>query len=357
MKKIWIITLAALVGAGFAGCSKDKKNDGPVGTATLVVKLNETVLARSLDDAATRGPLALDLPTSEIFIVDVNGNIPGHFPLTAAASDGTGQVVGEVPLTSRVYVVANIPTADYTRISTISTLASLKSATSLISLQQNRVPVAANQHGLEVSISRDPGDPSRATAELNISPVISRLELGGIQGGTDSRGSITGFTVSGIYIDHFFDKFNYSGGGTDEVIFENIGDLPTWPLRDEGEWESVDNVAQPDNNKVWAYNVAAGGLPLVIVKLTDITWIPTGGTEQDYPGEYYVTVTGYANTTVFRPGQVYRIGNIDQDTGNSDFVFTPEHLGAEPHEESAELEIIVNNIGWTLVDESVIIGD
>lgn len=358
MKQIATIAIVALVGFGFAGCKKDK-NDGPVGEATLVVKLYETnVAVRGIEDPATTGPLALNLSTSEIFIIDANGNVDDHVQLTADATTNSGQVIGQVTLDSKIYVVANIPSSDYTRISQMSRLENIKAATSLIALQQGVVPVAANQNGQEASIMADVDDPTRATAELSLVPVISRLEIGAIQGGNDSEGEITGFTVEGIYIDRFFDKFTYSGGGEDEVIFENVADLTTWALKDEDSWPSDgDNIARPDDDQVWAYNVAAGGLPLIIVKLSDITWIPTGGVEQDRPGTYYLTVTGYRSTTVFAPGQVYRVGLVNQTTGDSDFTFGPENLGITPNETPLDLTLTVHNIGWTLVDDGVIIGN
>ena len=360
MKKIQILALAAIAGLGFAGCVNDggSRQSDTTGEAMLVVKLSDGTprkVVRSIEDAAVQGALTLDLPNSEIFIIDANGNVKKHVQLESNATNGVGQVIGNVTLDSKVYVVANMPATEYTRISTLGTLAEIKKASSLISLQQGVVPVAINDGGNAVGVTVDPSDATKATADLTLVPAIARLEVGAIQCGSDATGQITEFTVTGIYVDKYYNKFTYSGNGEGEVVLQNVAELATWGLKDDAGWEAVSGVAKPADGKVWAYNVAAGNCPLIIVRLSGIKWIPAGLTERDLAGDYYLTVTGYKNARTFVAGQVYRVGKLNQAGDASDFVFTPRHLGATPNESEVDLTLTVHNIGWTLNDDQVIL--
>ncbi len=129
-------------------------------------------------------------------------------------------------------------------------------------------------------------------------------------------------------------------------------------MRDDAGWASDPTTVQaaPANGDVWAYNVAAGNTPLIIVKLNNIRWIPTGQSETALTGDYYLTVTGYDNISTFVAGQVYRVGMINTGTGDSDFLFTPDNLGTEPNEEEVELTLNVTNVGWTLNTNRPVFG-
>ena len=69
-------------------------------------------------------------------------------------------------------------------------------------------------------------------------------------------------------------------------------------------------------NRIWAYNVAAGSRPLLIVRLENVM---IGSTPQ--AGPLYLMVSSYGGTTEFKAGKIYRIQTL---------AFTEENLAIAP---------------------------
>ncbi len=144
------------------------------------------------------------------------------------------------------------------------------------------------------------------------------------------------YEVTGVFVDDYFPEFNYVGGGVgtifsqgDDTTFTGIGDTGSWTADASGV-----AVAGPAG-EVWAYNLAAGSVPRLIVRVVE-----AGGETK------FITVTGYTGVTSFKPGYIYRINNIE---------FTGENLTEEPNQEDVSLSVKVSITEWKLEEPDAIL--
>ena len=106
------------------------------------------------------------------------------------------------------------------------------------------------------------------------------------------------------------------------------------------------------NTQVWAYNVASGALPRLILKLENVKYTPDGEPEEDITGgPYFVTVGSYNDgaLTSFERGKIYKLNNLK---------FNKQHLGGTPNMTNVTLTATVDIIEWVIDDiEADLIGE
>jgi hypothetical protein len=205
-------------------------------------------------------------------------------------------------------------------------------------------------------------DPAVYESSVTLSPLVSRLELVSVKGGTDDEdGVITGFDVTGVYVDDYYSDFDYTGFGAgtrkqqgQSTTFTGIGDGDDFSATNvSGVW-----TANPTAGKVWAYNVAPSPAftspvkpvtPRLLIELKNVKHTPDGGTEQTLTnatgGTFYLTVTGYNSDSdfAFKRGKIYRIG-----TASNPFVFDKDDLGLTPNPTNVNMFVEVEIQEWIL---------
>lgn len=321
-----IMAVAALT-LGLISCSND--NDGVTGEQYVSVKIPvmNQPQTRALEDAGKVAAGTIKLKNGHIFVLDAIGNVLHNETLNVSQATSTGQVLSStVSTNSRIFVIANIPTSDVSTVSGLRSLSAINAATSLMTTQSDYTEAAlANVNNVPASIT--PGADNTASANVSINPLISRLELTQVK----ASGDITAFDVTGVYIDDYYPSFTYGGLYSGDIVsqgtsttFNGIGDV--------GTWAASGLIAAPASNKVWAHNVASGGLPRFIIRIENVKWNPglsSGGGSGEVPlvGTYYLTVTGYnnGNLTTFERGKIYRIGAVNG------IEFDQDDLGLAPN--------------------------
>ncbi len=370
------VALAAMV---FASCSNeqnDSLDDGANKPAHLSIKLAGVVNSnslRSIEAAGTDTTGTILLENGHIFILTPTGTVTHDEPLKVdEATNGTGQrLLQDVPSDSRVYIIGNIP-ADVD-VDALNTLANIQEAVGAMTSQTNyRKAALANAEGTPVQITlngnpfdNDPVTTVEATVTVSINPVISRLELGRVTGSE----KVTGFTVEGVYVDNWYPSFTYgglfSGAAFDQkqdttFTLNTLKDVGIWPATSANSNDLVTNpfYAISKVDSVWAYNVAAGGLPRLIIKLTNVSYMVdhdkdtnTAEIEVTDPATLYLTVTGYTDTdgpiTEFKRGRIYNIGGNTDGDGKG-IVFDPDDTGLTPNPVGVTLDVTVGIKEWEI---------
>jgi hypothetical protein len=389
MKKL-CFAMTALAVLAMTGCAKENAGNG--GTATeetkLVVKISADGAGkmRGIESPATNSATdlqgAIDFDRSEIFIIDHNGMVVDHAPLTSDATTTGQQYPNMVANNVSVFVVANMPASDYNSVTTTTSLtaAALTGyAASMVDLNGDdgeswKTVTLANDTGLPTAIGTMTA--GAASVSVSISPVVSRLELVQVEAepyttNSNSTPFITDFKVCGVWVDDFFPRYTFDGRGmgsgttaqpTDLMnIDQDVTALDDWAedykMGDIAEWESAGSpaVVSPDDTQtaavteLWGYNVAADALPRLVLHITGVKYTIDGTTVlDDLAGDdYYLTVTGYtvsgAPLTAFTRAHVYRIG-----TSSNPLVFGMDDLGAVPNANTGTLTVNVSVLGWTI---------
>ena len=339
-----------------------KLTGASVSGATRAVEASGTV---DTENNLTDGHIFILLPdgetiyTSKPFTSDDVDNMEG----------GTYNFGGEkIPATSKVFVVGNIP--DGMNMMAYYTLTEVKEASAAISAYAGtsgktyqEVPLT-NRGGTVAGLDIAGGV---ATAEIDLAPVISRVELHKITGGS----SVETFTVTGVFLTDVYSDFTL-GGSYDGTEFkqpaepEDEGGLVTTGgthTYDAGSWMATSAVADTapyyatpettpgSSGEVWAYNVAAGSLPLIWIRLENITTL--NGTEDVLTaGPKYLKITKYTTdsgstqVTEFEPGVIYSIANI---------VFTPGNLGIA--NENVTITANVEKVNWVPQSTDPVVPD
>ncbi|MDR2894659.1 MAG: hypothetical protein LBU97_04280 [Alistipes sp.] len=362
--------LAALAAVTlFASCSKEGgASDAEKGQVVIRIPgVKTSPDTRAVGDPALTAAGTIQLLDGHIFVIDAAGAVIHEEPLiVSAASTDPGQKLSEqVPADSRVYVLGNIPEDDRATLIAQTTFNGIKTASSLMATQTAyKTAALANSTGLPSNITlrtaATADDPAIYEAKVHIKPLISRLEIVALQGGVDAAGGrITGFDVTGVFLDSYFSHFTYDGFGSGsqhlqgtEETFTGIGDSDTWSaaINGTGVWiASPDNTLTSPVKEAWVYNVAPSPVltsvvPRVIIRLENIKHTPSGGVQADVPGTHYLTIYGYDGVDAFERGKIYRIGVM----GDNDLIFNLDHLGETPNASTVELYVRVYIDEWVL---------
>ncbi len=359
MKNIKIFAMAALAAFALSSCSEGTKIE--TGKTQLKIKISSLKAApqtRFLDDAGITGELELN--DGYIFVVDATGNVVHSEAIVLSEVNGVGQTLKEnstpkeFASDSRVYILGNVP-SDVT-VGNLATWADIQAEVSNVTNNTDYTDAAlANSDGALASINIVADGEAEVTVSLT--PLYSRMELAKVIGGEQ----ITGFSIVGVYVDEYYKEFTMTGAysGTkkeqgkdldfDQVVTEGLGSLGPWnAVEVAGSYEAV-----ADDDKVWAFHMAAGSVPRFTIELNNITYeVEDPNNEGSFvpgtvDGSRYITVTGYSDaasklpTGVFERGHIYKIGDIE---------FGLEHLGITPNIEAVTITVDVNVIDWVPVN-------
>lgn len=393
MKKNLLMT-AALAAMVLASCSQD--NGAEISTnakpAQLSIKLagvvNSSTRAIEVPGVETEG--TIELENGHIFVLNPAGNVTYNEALDVDAAMGVaGQTLAkDVASDSRVYILGNIP-ADATIVpANLTSLTEIQAASDAMTTvemigstatQSYMTAPLANVGGTPATIllngvtdaDPDTGDTVvEATATVTINPLISRIELGKVTGNE----WVAAFTVAGVYVDDWYPSFTYGGSFAGKMFQQKTGtDFTLNTLKDEGTWAAVGVdtdeepttanlfVATPDaTGSVWAHNVAAGGLPRLLIKLTGVKYYPedlntklpiTDAAAEDLQvqsGDLYLTVTSYTGVTTFERGKIYNIGGDTEGDGDG-ITFGPDDTGKTPNPGNVTLNVTVKITEWDVV--------
>lgn len=358
--------MAAAAATILASCSKEPNtNTGDASNGQVIVKLADVHPATRAIQAPGQ-EVAATLSSGYVFVFGPTGDfVHGEtLNVTDAKSNNGQKLTAVVPSDSRVYVVGNVPggytTANLEAIfgSDEPIQADVLAAMSAMSTQTDYTKAAlANKAGTPAAITQKTpataSNPAVYVADIILTPLFSRLELVAIQGGMDEdEGVITGFDVTGVYVDEYYENFTYAGKAAGNKWMQNQSTVFTGNIGDKGTWTATDVndvwIADTGSTNVWAYNVASGGavIPRLIIELKNIKYTPKGSVEEPIVGTYYLTVTSYSGVTTFERGKIYRIGTI----GKNDFTFSKDDLGITPNPTNVELVVTVEIDEWEVVE-------
>ncbi|MDR1671217.1 MAG: hypothetical protein LBR57_01715 [Alistipes sp.] len=336
MKKI-LVAVIALGAVAFASCSRDTGVKTLSGEPLLSLNIK---LEGMTDPGATRMTEAagqtgqLVLSNGHIFVIDPAGTVIANAVMNVTtATSAAGQTVNAAVATnSRVYILGNIPSnVDVTTLTTFERIR--QTAVTISTSQQNnyRNAAMANTSGQPAAITVS-GTTGSVTVEIN--PLYSRLELNEVRGGP----TITGFTVTGVFVDSYFPSFTLTGDSSGPIRYQSQSTNFAGVMGDTGNWVATgaagNMFAVPAAGQVWAYHMASADLPRIIVRLENVT---TTGTPQ--PGTRYLTVTGYSGQapTRFERGRIYQITSL---------TFTDQQLAATPNPTHVPITVIVRQVDW-----------
>lgn len=352
---------------GLAGCAKDAANvnKGGLGTDKLSIRISNPSL-RSIEDPATTGNITVSGTNAWIFIANATGNIVKEVALDYSTASSTGQTITGIPEdAASVFIVANV-----TKPADVTTLSKIKEAVYNVADYANyKTTPLANATG-EAGLIDPPattGDP--ATVSVQLSPVISRIELTKVRAtanGTDTTDpgyiKITGFNVTGVYLNGYYKKFMLTSAASGDVIDGTdlaLGDAGTWTAAADAV-VSTDFSAVAAAGKVWAHNVVAQGTPRLIIRIEGVTATDGSGapitnildasTPDDLTDEVALAgQTFYLSMHASNPynevsgnferGKVYQINEL---------VFSADNLFTVPQLEDLDLLINVSIKDWVL---------
>jgi len=362
MKTRIILAIAAVAFAiGFAGCNKE--NAGVPSSAEMTqlsIRINGVVSTRAVElpGSGTKGTIQVPAGNNHtVFVISPQGDVVKYVNLDVnEATSPAGQVLpASVRADSRIYIICNIPAEDVATIQTLTTFNAIKAAASQMATQSDYTQVAlANLTGEPVGFNAVDG---KATVNITISPLVSRLELMKVRATANANGdAISAFTVTGVYVDDYYPAFTYTGGGSGTPFAQGQGDTFTG-IGDTGEWIAAGTplAAMPDAGKLWAHQVASKGVPRFIIRLEDVKYIPNGGSEIALTETYYLTVSGYTSginpVTNLERGKIYRIGS------SNGIAFTYDDLSLVPNPIDINLTVMVSIEEWEIEDTDVVIGN
>lgn len=353
MRNIFLlITIAAIVFT-FVSCSQDNS-----GTKDETINLTVRITNTSISGRAVEAPgtaVAATLTDGWIFLVSsTTGNVVRSVELNVGealqSGAGTGQIVTGVPSNARIYIVGNLPGAypgNYDAIKNLATLSAIQNYVLNTEGQDGRGHTGvtlANESGNAIPINHVSGA-TTASVSVNLSPLVGRLELvsavavdyttGAAAVNPNRTYTITGFTVTGVFADNYYEEFTLAGVG-DELFSQGTEFKQFDGIGDEDSWGAVAGTAIPGNDNVWAYNLPAmtGNMPRLILRLENISasWSDSGGSGTvNFAGQIrFVTVVSYrhnnvsgAAITAFERGNIYRINGVQFNINNLSFTPNP----------------------------------
>lgn len=368
------------------GCVKTG-NDSDGDGAKIIVKVagfSGDAQTRMVDAPGAQGNIVS--PTNgRIYVIDGGAILHTEVLQVETAS---GQILADgrlFPETSKIYVLANMPSD----INLPTTGGQWSDVESLVSSLKEVDKPAENYKGnddytmpamgnsdvdgkgvgapKEITVSVV-GDTKVGNVTVYISPLFSRLELGGIKGGAHIRS----FKVAGVYANNYYPSYNLKGEGSGN-IFQFDQDNPLVGFHDVKDdlWISSQAAASAgvmtDNAKVnavigdnttdsaWAYHVGSGSAATMIIKLAEIMIYDSSmvdGVEViDYAGDgtayeneqendanvAYLVVSNYNNVSAFERGRIYQMDEL---------MFDEKHLQDVVDLEGVTITATVNIVDW-----------
>ncbi len=359
MKRGLTFLLAALpvMSVVFFGCNKSNDAAPEGGVQGVFVKFNK-VSAKSISPGVTDPTLVFN--DGYLYFVSGSGQITGFRTVTNGNAPLTDISVGIETLEAGVVIPVLVNTISVYFSGNIPTGVTLPTSGPYSDVEQTVISLnsqydvsggvtAATIYGGSPIIP--PVDPSpNATADIEVRPLASRIEISAITGDA----SITGpWIVEGIFINKY-DSQQYLNAIRNTAGFQDNGDMAAaylagatgYPTADNGKYfdynaagvgtlDGGTNAYTPTTaGNVWSYNVFAGLVPHIVIRLSgfDIFSSPQFLTVRTF------RTSGDALITSFERGKIYRI---------TDIAFTGNDLVEQPELETQNVEVTVDLIDWT----------
>jgi hypothetical protein len=237
----------------------------------------------------------------------------------------------------------------------------------------DKVPLTGDAALVTVSGSNNQGESYTRQAEMTVTPVATRLQIGKISadkytpGGGGDEIEITSFSVVGVFITNAYSQMTLAGvlaadpqinykqdtgkygvpsSGTSGYSVgqpgENLAELPGNSTASGTPLAVLP--ATPPTNKVWAFNLfpEANDVPHVVVCLSNIKY-KVGTVERTLAGDKWLTVSKFHKNASdgiingFLAGNVYTLGNLK---------FNWSHLTDLPETQSGDVRVFVSIAPW-----------
>ncbi len=352
MKKISTMAMVAVAALGLASCAKEGGGQ-TAGSTDLTVRINNRPVGTRAIEAGVADGYKTPLADGKILIFR-DGNFVSAEDLDVALAETTGQVIENVPSTAEVYVVGNIDVSGAAfDVSNVATWTDFEDVFGAITTQQDASKaVMANAGNAPKAIENVDTTEGTADVQVNIAPVVSRIQLAKVTGKTEDGLADLAFSVTGVYVSNYYPDFTYAGSYSG-TLFKAFSDGAAHggltEYQDETEVAATAGVVQTAS-KVWGYNVAAGNIPYLIVKVKLLAAYEIGGVEYNAGDELFLTVGSYKETSgatiaAFAPGTIYNVANLN---------FSASQLTEEPVDNVA-LTLTVEVDTWNYVEVDGII--
>ncbi len=354
MKTKFSFLATLVVALGLMSCSEN--NDLPVDTDNQSIYLKigniESAQTRSEGTAVTEAE-AVTLTDGYIYFITAQDGIKEWYKI---ASSGTSDVANKVITTtdlkngfkfsnvsgevSKVYIVGNpnLGSGEATTMEGFKTLSELKAGVNISISSQNNVQdlTIVGEGGVTAVLE---GAETDKQAVVSLTPLCARIEVGAIK----VTGTITDYTLKGIYVNRFYANKTLSNVFsnlqneelTDNFSTAGTGIYSSYPTmcdqNDAGLGSQASLVTSPTTgNNVWAYQFFPGGTenPRITFKLTGVT-SSVGG--ESYPDPQFVNIRGFLNSTgtaitTFAPGTIYHINEVSIEKNNLTQLPDPEDI-------------------------------
>lgn len=344
MKKLLFGIMAV---AMMASCSNEENLGGEPATGevkkvSIVVK--NAALTRAFADAEDT-PVANNL---KFIFTTSSGVITEDFDEASAKSSyGPYEVSTSA---QKLYVVANaqgVAEITATKGANISTVEG-----TLFSLENQTIAGAILYGSNTTAFELDPDSGANYyKTSVQIAPSVARIQIAKVsskpaQGDAIVAGDVKGFTLKGIYVDHYYQNATIAGEG-DTMIDLDWSTTPSFSSWMCTEFEPAATAALqgvnaevvPAEQTYWDYAVAAGEASHIVLHLETVTRRDVLDTDDIVENDQYVEVLAFNKTgspvTTFEPGTIYRISNIQFSTDN----LTPEP-GIKAKHVTATVEVL-----------------
>ncbi len=404
MKKLFL--MAAAAATILASCVENSVAPTPEGGKTSIsvsLSFDSSSATRALDTWSNNSSSRIIsdvLDNGYIYVLDNNQIVYREEIANLTLEDGTTpnttpntttQILGEglgedgeallFPSTATVYVLANIP-SNINNPANFMDMDELAAAVSTISYGSGTntdysKPAMGNVGGTVVRLTEIDNDAKTATAAVSINPLYTRVELKGVKG----KNWVAGFDLVGVYLDNYYTGFTMTGKLVSEPLYDNgqdpsIGDKVAsgWfgdNLTTPKEWLAPGAAIGPDDDvttttkveNAWAYNLAAGNIPRIIVQIDNLKVFPddseadgeqpdedaASGDWDDNDNEF-ITVKKFKKVngielTALERGVIYQIEAIEFDSTN---------VGETPNIKDLEVTAVVEVIDWAIQPTEVV---
>jgi hypothetical protein len=201
--------------------------------------------------------------------------------------------------------------------------------------------------------------PNAFSASVNVKPIVTRFEIGKIEGKSSTGGTMT-YNVRGIFMD-FFHRAMFINGeqylvNPDVQILNGglrdhyVGNNPDWRTGYDAEmsgithdWVATGDLPKPGANKSWAYNLLAPKqmvTPRIVIVLDNVV---VNGTAMQ--GTYFLTLGKYSRMVngvktpirYLEQGKVFALPVVS---------FTEKELDDEPYSTDKSVVIEIELMEW-----------
>lgn len=358
--------------ATFTACSNENNENNEVSkdTKSVFMKLELPAVTKAVGPAVTG---AAQVNNLSIYFHD-GANIVKFVSVTSTTTPNltaltNGAQIADVPATAtQVTIYANVPTAVGLPIA--GTLASVK-AKEVEMVSQNVITNVVLKSADENLTTYTGGSaPVWASgiqnndkyAEVEIAPAVARVEIEGIQ---TSSPKIATFTLKGIYLNNFSEKFSLAGASS---ALTNYGATAAAYAQGQGLYTVANNGILYDEmtsaasgtplgvaagaSNFWTYQVApnagttANSQLQLVFKMDNVTATALSGIT--FPtGDLFLTVRGFRDAgtnalVTIEPGKIYTISK-------SNFDFDETNLNPIPNTNAVGVWLKVTVKNWQVV--------